>query len=113
MANFIADCGLMSIGGGVTTPVALTVATQLTLPTAAQKVKFSGGPLIAVISLEGTGGARYTTDGVTVPTAAVGLFVTTPTIITITGDDVLSKFSIFQAGASSLMTYQFYMQRMI
>ena len=98
MAQFaVAPYGYIPLGP-MQSGVALTVATGLTVPAQAT---------MASICAE-TNAVRYTTDGVTTPTAAVGVLIPVSTCITLTGAQTLAQFKAIQTVASATLTANYF-----
>ena len=98
MAQFaVAPYGYIPLGP-MQSGVALTVATGLTVPAQAT---------MASICAE-TNAVRYTTDGVTTPTAAVGILIPASTCITLSGAQTLAQFKAIQTAVSATLTANYF-----
>jgi hypothetical protein len=98
------------------TPISIAASTAIVMPAkptanpGARGITSTQGSLEIIISIEGTGISRWTTNGIT-PTGAIGMLVpaptaTTPVQLTFRGQDIIQSLLII--GAGNTITYQFY-----
>jgi hypothetical protein len=90
--------------------VSIDTAISLTLPTTAQLTTHAG-ILEVILSVE-TQNARFRLDG-TAPTAAVGVLLTAPGVLTIRGYATINALKIIGVAAGGVINYAFTMDALV
>lgn len=106
--SYTEEIGGKPLGLAGQTNISITVAQFLILPTTPQRT-IKGGILQVILSVEAQSARwRYAaTAGVANATAALGVLVSAPGVITLRGEQQISRFNIISTVAGGVINYEF------